>query len=58
MGFNGSVKDYFKAQSYGQFELDFDVAGPVTLPKSYTYYGENKSGVSQSGNEYGERLAE
>lgn len=58
MGFNGSVKDYFKSQSYGQFELDFDVAGPVTLPNSYTYYGENRSGVSQSGNEYGERLAE
>lgn len=58
MGFNGSVKDYFKAQSYGQFELDFDVAGPVTLPKSYTYYGENRSGTSQSGNEYGERLGE
>ena len=26
-GFKGSVKDYFKAQSAGQFELDFDVVG-------------------------------
>lgn len=58
MGFNGSVKDYFKAQSYGDFELDFDVAGPVTMPNSYTYYGENRGSTSQAGNEYGERLAE
>ena len=58
MGFNGSVKDYFKAQSYGQFELDFDVAGPYTMPKGYAYYGENKTNTSQSGNDRGERLAE
>ena len=31
MGFKGSVKDYFIDQSEGQFELDFDVVGPVTV---------------------------
>ena len=30
-GFKGSVKDYFKAQSAGQFELDFDVVGICQL---------------------------
>lgn len=40
-GFVGSVKDYFIDQSDGQFELDFDVVGPVTLSKTYSYYGGN-----------------
>lgn len=39
--FKGSISDYFKAQSGGQFLLDFDVAGPVTLPYRYSYYGQN-----------------
>lgn len=39
--FKGSISDYFKAQSGGQFLLDFDVAGPVTLPHRYSYYGQN-----------------
>lgn len=39
--FKGSISDYFKAQSGGQFLLDFDVAGPVTLPNDYSYYGQN-----------------
>ena len=37
----GSVHDYFSAQSYGMFDLTFDVAGPYKAPKSVTYYGEN-----------------
>ena len=37
--FTGSVKDYFIDQSYGQFELDFDVAGPYTLSHCRHYYG-------------------
>ncbi len=40
-GFVGSVKDYFKAQSNGVFELDFDVVGPVTLSKTMAYYGQD-----------------
>ena len=39
--FKGSMADYFKAQSRGKFELDFDVVGPVTVSKEYSYYGEN-----------------
>lgn len=39
LDFNGSVKDYFKAQSYGQFELDFDVVGPVSMKQRYGFYG-------------------
>jgi len=39
--FRGSVKDYFKAQSQGQFTLDFDVVGICPLSKSYAYYGKN-----------------
>lgn len=42
-GFIGSVYDYFKAQSRGIFELNFDVAGPVTLSHSMSYYGGNDS---------------
>jgi immune inhibitor A len=33
------VKDYFIDQSRGQFELDFDVVGPVTLSNNRDYYG-------------------
>lgn len=29
--FKGSVADYFKAQSNGKFEMNFDVMGPYTL---------------------------
>ncbi len=39
--FKGSMADYFKAQSRGKFELDFDVVGPVTVSKNASYYGGN-----------------
>ncbi|MBO7139003.1 MAG: M6 family metalloprotease domain-containing protein [Prevotella sp.] len=39
--FKGSVADYFKAQSGGQFELTFDVLGPFPAKKNYAYYGKN-----------------
>ena len=39
--FIGSVSDYFYAQSYGTFELSFDIAGPVKLSKKQSYYGQN-----------------
>ena len=31
LGNTGSVHDYFYSQSYGQFDLSFDVVGPVTV---------------------------
>lgn|SRR5574344_597633 len=39
--FIGSVYDYFYAQSSGQFNLTFDVVGPVTLSNTMSYYGGN-----------------
>jgi len=38
---NGSIRDYFVAQSYGQFTLDFDVKGPYRAKNKYAYYGRN-----------------
>ena len=40
-GHIGSVKDYFRDQSYGQFELTFDIIGPYTLSRNRSYYGQN-----------------
>lgn len=37
----GSVHDYFYDQSYGKFNLTFDVVGPVTVNRNYGYYGAN-----------------
>ena len=37
----GSVHDYFYDQSYGKFDLTFDVIGPVTISRNYSYYGAN-----------------
>lgn len=44
----GSVHDYFKDQSYGKFDLEFDVVGPVTVSKSLEYYGTNNTYGSDS----------
>ena len=40
----GSARDYFVAQSYGQFQPEFDVVGPVTLSQNMAYYGANYDG--------------
>lgn len=40
-GLYGSVHDYFYSQSYGQFDLSFDVVGPLRVSKESTYYGAN-----------------
>lgn len=40
-GFHGSIADYFHEQSGGQFDIIFDVAGPVTMSHNYSYYGAN-----------------
>ena len=41
-GFYGSIRDYFRDQSNGQFDFTFDVVGPITLPETMKYYGEDK----------------
>ena len=40
-GFRGSVADYFRDQSGGLFDLQFDVVGPYTAANKYSYYGKN-----------------
>lgn len=41
-GSYGAVRDYFVQQSDSLFLPEFEVIGPVTLDKSYAYYGRNK----------------
>ncbi len=58
LGFVGSVRDYFSAQSYGQFILDFDVVGPVTVSNNYAYYGAPNGSASDNFAHIGEMVVE
>lgn len=40
-GATGSARDYFVDQSGGLFTPDFDVIGPIKMPKKMSYYGAN-----------------
>ncbi len=40
-GGTGSARDWFIDNSNGLFKPEFDVFGPVTLPNTMKYYGEN-----------------
>ncbi len=40
-GATGSVKDYYLENSYNQFNLTVDVAGPYTASNNMAYYGAN-----------------
>ena len=42
-GATGSVKKYFRENSFGQYVPVFDIIGPVTLSHNQKYYGENDS---------------
>ena len=42
-GATGSIRDYFVAQSMGEFTPTFDVIGPIKLSKNMSYYGQNNS---------------
>lgn len=47
LGYTGSIRDYFKAQSLGKLDVEFDVVGPVDLPRKTEYYGlDSGSGVA------------
>lgn len=46
--FMGSVKDYFRDQSNGQFNLTFDVAGPYTLSNYENYGGNDDNGSDRN----------
>ena len=39
----GSARDYFIAQSMGQFTPEYDVVGPIKLPFIMQHYGQNDS---------------
>lgn len=43
----GSVHDYFYDNSYGKFDITFDVIGPVTVSQPMSYYGNNNGGSDQ-----------
>lgn len=47
-GATGSVKDYYLENSYGQFNLTVDVAGPYTASQNMAYYGGNNASDSDS----------
>lgn len=47
IGSVGNVKQYFSACSEGQFTPEFVVVGPITLPKSWQYYGKDTSSSSK-----------
>ena len=40
-GSGGAIMEYFRDQSNGLFTPEFVIIGPVTLDKSYKYYGED-----------------
>ena len=43
----GSVKRYFSDMSGGKFKPQFDLYGPITMPKNAAYYGEGSSSMER-----------
>ena len=44
----GSARQFFHDVSDGQYNPEFTVVGPVTVSKSFSYYGQNDSGGDDS----------
>lgn len=42
-GATGSVKQYFKDQSFGLYDPTFDVVGPICVDSTYQYYGADSN---------------
>ena len=40
-GATGSAYDYYRKSSNGLYDPEFVVVGPVTMPQSYVYYGQD-----------------
>lgn len=40
-GATGSIHQYFYDQSWGQYDMQIDVVGPVTVSQNMSYYGKN-----------------
>lgn len=51
-GAPGSVHDYFYSMSDGQFDISFDVKGPVKLPNNVAYYGADTGNGSHDDHEH------
>lgn len=43
-GATGSIRQYFLDQSYGEYDMQIDIFGPVKVSKNMAYYGENDMG--------------
>ncbi len=43
-GATGSIHQYFWDQSWGQYDLQIDVYGPVKVSKTLSYYGKDSGG--------------
>lgn len=52
----GGATEYFNSQFDGLCEFSFDVSGPVTLSKSFSYYGENSTRSNGSDLRVGEMV--
>ena len=48
----GSARQYFEDVSFGQYNPQFDVVGPVTINNNHSYYGKNNSAGQDSKPEY------
>ena len=46
----GAIRDYFVAQSEGQFQPEFEIIGPVRLSQKEEHYGGNTGGPSTDKN--------
>lgn len=57
-GHAGSVHDYFYDQSYGQFDLTFDVVGPINVSHEVSYYGRNDYATGRNDIRIGRMVAE
>lgn len=51
----GSARQYFEDVSFGQYNPQFDVVGPVTVSKEMSYYGQNDAYGSDK---YAEKMIE
>ena len=47
-GATGSARDYFIANSTNTYFPQFDVIGPITLPNTMAYYGNNQTGDTRN----------
>lgn len=47
-GGTGSVRQYYKENSSGRFDIQYDVYGPVRLAMPHTYYGISETGTAEA----------